>query len=302
MHDSKSLLTDLQKMSECVFQLNVSGKKLTTFSIGGDLALLLEPNTLDELGITLSLIKEYALGFKVIGAGSNVLIPDQGMEQPVIRMGRSFRYYRQTSNDTFEVGASMPLMVLSREVSKLGYSGLEFAGGIPATFGGAIRMNAGAHLGEICQILQTITYYDAHAVLHTVPADTLNFAYRQISLPSDSIIVSATIKLTPGDSESIFAEQQKHLTYRKATQPLTLASAGSIFKNPPKAYAGEVIEKAGFKGRALGNALVSDLHANWIVNPSKDALAQEVRALIEMIRAEVIRKEGIILETELQIW
>ncbi len=303
MLDHRALwLRDFQKISNCAVQLDISGKKLTTFSIGGELAVLIEPNSPEELASCLSFIREYSLGYKVIGAGSNLLIPDQGVEQPVIRLGRRFRYYRQLTEDTFEVGGSMPLMVLSREVSKLGFSGLEFAGGIPATFGGAVRMNAGAHLGEISQVLRSVSYFDAQAVLQTVDAKSLSFSYRQTPLPPEAIIISAIIKLTPGNPETIFAEQQKHLTYRKATQPLTLASAGSIFKNPPKAYAGEIIEKAGFKGRAQGNALVSELHANWIVNPSKEALAQEVLALISLIKEDVNQKQGITLETELQIW
>lgn len=286
------------------FREHVSGRSLTTFAIGGEIPLVIEPNNSKELVNVVRFLVDQNTEFKVIGAGSNILIPDQGLDAPLIKLGKSFRLVQDHGQGNFYVSSSMPLMQLSRQISKAGYSGLEFAGGIPASFGGAVKMNAGAHKGEISSILEEVVIATAEGV-HRLSRQELKFDYRKSYLPEKSVIIGAKIKLVSGDGSQIFEKQQQHLAYRKSTQPLQMPSAGSIFKNPNPdkgVYAGEIIEKSGLKGIRHGYAEISNLHANWIVNPTKNASSQDVKSLIRRVQEEVKSKKSIFLETELIIW
>jgi UDP-N-acetylmuramate dehydrogenase len=243
------------------------------------------------------------VSWRVLGNGSNLLIDDAGIETCVIRLGKGFRFLREAAAGEFVVGGATSLMTISRELSDRGYSGLEFAGGIPASLGGAVRMNAGAHGGEMAQVLHSVTAVHGRGETVTLNAADLRFAYRHSELPPGAIVTEARLTLTPGDAQRSAELRAKFLAERKARQPLTVPCAGSIFKNPPGSKsAGALIESTGLKGTWNGGAQVSELHANWIVNPKRTATAAEVLQLITKCQEQVLAQHGVELHPELVVW
>ncbi|MCO6429630.1 MAG: UDP-N-acetylmuramate dehydrogenase [Deltaproteobacteria bacterium] len=279
----------------------------TTFAIGGPMAVLTEPSDAEQAQRLVQWLNSEKVPRKVLGAGSNLLVDDRGVAACVIRLGRGFRYCRPLESvgeaAQFEVGAAMPLMSLCRELSSQGLTGLEFAGGIPASFGGAVRMNAGAHSGEISKLIKEITIISGAGEILRVNADDISFSYRHCGLPQDSLILSAVIELRRGVSDRCAELTASYLAERKARQPLSLPSAGSVFKNPaPDNSAGSLIENAGLKGHRSGGAQISSLHANWIVNPERKAASGDVTSLISLSKEKVFEHSGIELEQEVIEW
>lgn len=302
----EQLLREVGRRTKVKFSTETSAKKLTTFSIGGQLNLF-EPQTVVELQeLILALITE-GLSYNILGAGSNLLVQDAGISSPVIKLstalGSEFNFMEQQEAGLIRVGAARSLMRLSREISRLGLVGLEFAGGIPASVGGAVRMNAGAHQGEMSQLIKSVTYLDSSAEAQTVEANQLDFAYRKTSLAKDALVIAVDLQLVHGDAVEIAEHQKSCLDYRKKTQPLQMPSAGSIFKNPgSELFAGKLIEDSGLKSLKKGFAEISSLHANWIVNPQKQASSQDVLDLIADIQDRILADYQIDLETELVCW
>jgi UDP-N-acetylmuramate dehydrogenase len=276
---------------------------LTTICVGGSCECLIE--VLKEIALPklIRTLAEHSQPFRIIGAGSNVLISDQGLRGFLIKLGGDFKKVNPVGNGLFEIGGAASLMLLSRELSQAGWSGLEFAGGIPASLGGAVFMNAGAHGSEIGPLIQEIVGVDSAGATVQIAGKDLPWRYRQSGLPAGLIIAKVVLELTLGDLTEIKERRERCLAYRKQTQPLSQPSAGSIFKNPsPELAAGALIEQVGLRGAAEGYAEISSKHANWIVNPSKQALSREVIALIERAQREVHLQTGHRLEPELQIW
>lgn len=303
---SVKLLREIGIRTKVKFSDNISAKKLTTFSVGGELNLY-EPQTVSELQELLQRLQSEGLNFRILGAGSNILAPDRGMVDPVIKLAGSldgeFNFIKQIEDDSVSVGSARSLMRLSREVSRLGLAGLEFAGGIPASVGGAVRMNAGAHQGEMSQVIKSVTYLDSSGEIRIVEVGQIDFAYRKTSLPEEALVIATDLKLLAGDADEIAERQKSCLDYRKKTQPLQLPSAGSIFKNPnAELFAGKLIEDSGLKGLVSGAAEISTLHANWIVNPKKKASSEDVLGLIAKVQAKVLEDHQVNLETELVSW
>lgn len=279
----------------------LSGMNATTFAIGGPFACLLEPNTEAELQGVVRFLTSSGTGWRVLGAGSNALLPSAGVEGPVLRLGRGFRTTDKLSEGQFRVGASVSLMTLSRELSEAGLSGLEFAGGIPGSIGGAVAMNAGAHGSEMSSIVRSVSVVLSDGCVEELSTQSLGFAYRTSQLPNDSVVTSCVIELKAADQTHTRAARATFLEERKSRQPLQLPSAGSIFRNPPGTAAGAVLERAGMKGRRVGGAEISTLHANWIVNPGRTATDLDVKELVAICQREA-EKQGVILEPELIIW
>lgn len=287
----------------CPIRYEVPGAKVTTYNIGGPLKFLFEPNSTQELQALVKSLSSENRSFKVLGGGSNLLIPSQGVDDPVIRLGNGFKYWENKGEGIIQVGASMPLIRLSQETAQAGLSGLEFAGGIPASFGGAVRMNAGAHGGDISQILDRVTILTYDGALEEVAANRLDYGYRRSNIGSLGIVVSATIKMKSGDKDKILELRAKNLAHRKSAQPITIPSAGSIFKNPSSDItAGIIIERAGLKGFKVGGAEISTMHGNWILNPDRLATSEDVKSCISEVQRVVQEKFGIALETELVAW
>jgi UDP-N-acetylmuramate dehydrogenase len=251
--------------------------------------------------------------WRVLGAGSNVLIDDPGIDEWIIQMRGTFEQSRELSAGCWEVGAGVGLMRLSQRMTEMGYSGLEFAAGIPGTVGGGIVMNAGAHGRELSSIVHSVTALTGSGELRVFSRNELSFSYRHSvfsnadSVNVDShrrlIVLSAILNLAAGDVNELLRVRRECLAYRKLTQPLTEPSAGSVFTNPSSELsAGRLIEESGLKGRVIGGAEISSKHANWIVNRSKTATAKDVRALIQLCQEEVEKKFGIRITPEIRLW
>lgn len=292
---------------------NLSGKSLTHFKIGGPCARVVQIYDVETLAEFLNDLHRRGEAWRILGAGSNLLIDDSGIDDWIIQLRGTFEQSRELSAGCWEVGAGVGLMRLSQRMTETGYSGLEFAAGIPGTIGGGIVMNAGAHGREMSSIVHSVTALTGSGELRVFSCDELLFSYRHsLFSSSDSItldshrrliVLSAILNLVPGDVHELLKVRGECLAYRKRTQPLTEPSAGSIFTNPSvELSAGRLIEECGLKGRVIGGAEVSSKHANWIVNRSKGATASDVRALIRICQEEVEKKFGIGMRTEIRLW
>ncbi len=281
----------------------LKGSTATTFGIGGPIRAVVTVDDAQELAAVRSLLWSAQQPVRNIGNGSNLLIADAGLDAWVIRLGAGFRGVEPLGGGALRVGGAASLMNVARRVSDEGLSGLEFAAGIPATFGGALFMNAGAHGAEIGERVVEVTGVMPDGAVKVWTHRDLPWRYRSSGLPAGVTVTSAVLQLCEGDRASIAELCAACLAERRARQPLALPSAGSVFKNPsPDLPAGRVIEEAGLKGARIGGAVVSELHANWIVNPNKEASAADVAALIAMCIERVKARSGITLEPEVKIW
>jgi UDP-N-acetylmuramate dehydrogenase len=277
----------------------VSLAPLTTFRLGGPASLYLEPESEADLAAVARGVAETGIPILVIGKGSNVLVADEGFDGLVLRLGRRFRWVAR-DGERLSVGGAMPLPALAGVALRHGLSGLEFGVAIPATLGGAVAMNAGAHAGDMSQVVDTVSIFRVDrgesAVLR---AGDLAFSYRWSSLPEHSVVTGAALRLIPGEDAAIRARMDEAKAWRKRTQPLAEPNCGSVFTNPPGDHAARLIDAAGGKRLSVGGAAVSQKHANFIVaNPG--ATAADVRSLIGLVQAAVAEAVGIRLETEVR--
>lgn len=298
-----SLVCAVEQIVGARLRSGVVASSLTTFSVGGPIDYLVTVESVEELQRVVALLSSEGQSIRVIGFGSNLLVADAGLRGWVVRLGSAFRQVERSASGELVVSGSASLMAVSRTVSNEGLSGLEFAAGIPASLGGAMYMNAGAHGSEIGDLVVRLTGVLADGTLHTWSRNELPWRYRSSGLPAGVIVTSATLKLVEGDRAGIARRCAENLAHRRATQPLSLPSAGSVFKNPRADLpAGRVLEESGLKGLAVGGALVSPLHANWIVNPDKRASALDVKSLIRQCQAEAQARFGVSLDVEIRVW
>jgi UDP-N-acetylmuramate dehydrogenase len=279
---------------------NFSLAPLTTFRIGGPAALYLEPESDEDLAAAGSALAASGLPFLVVGKGSNLLVSDDGFPGLVLRLGRGYRWAARDGN-RLRAGGAMPLPALSGVALRHGLAGLAFGVAIPATVGGAVRMNAGAHGHSMSDVVTSI------AVVHlgdgraeSIVAPDAGFSYRRSALPEDAVVTGVTVTLEPGDLAVIRAEMDGAREWRRRTQPLAEPNCGSVFKNPPDDHAARLIEAAGWKGHRLGGAQVSTKHANFIVT-DPGARAEDVLALIRAVQAAVETDTGVRLEPEVHL-
>jgi UDP-N-acetylmuramate dehydrogenase len=276
---------------------------LTTFSIGGGVRAVVTVESGDELSKVIALLSREGQPYRVLGNGSNVLFGDEPINLWIITLGSAFRRIESVSRGELEVFGAVSLMSFARKVSDDGLSGLEFAAGIPATIGGAVFMNAGAHGGEICSRIVEVRGVLGDGTSVVWGRDELPWRYRHSGLPLGSVVTSVRLSLIEGDKTTISERCAHNLAERRARQPLALPSAGSVFKNPsPELPAGMLLERIGMKGATIGGAMISELHANWIVNPKREATAKDVVALIEECKARALAEAGIALEPEVRLW
>jgi UDP-N-acetylmuramate dehydrogenase len=272
---------------------------LTTFRIGGAATLYVEPSTDEDLAVVHRAVHDADVPFVVVGKGSNLLVSDRGYPGLVIRLGKGFRWAAR-DRDRVRAGAAMPLPALAGVALRHGLSGLEFGVAIPATLGGAVKMNAGAHDADIAGVLRRVDLFLLEAGERiTLDADEAGFSYRRSSMPEDGVIVAATLELRPGGAEEIRALMEDARAWRRRTQPLAEPNCGSVFTNPPGAHAAALIDAAGMKGHRIGGAVVSTKHANFIV-ADPGATADDVAALIRAIRDRVADSTGVLLEPEVR--
>lgn len=269
--------------------------KLTTWKIGGPAEAVYWPPTKEDLSTVWQRAQEAEVPVWLIGQGSNLLLPDEGL--PGVTLVTTSLRAIEWGDYTVQVEAGYSLARLAQEAGERGFSGLEFARGIPGSVGGAVMMNASAHGGAMAPHIMNVTALWADGTVKKVEKAELEFAYRFCSLRGHAWVLEAELVFSPGDRKKILHDMQENLTNRTLNQPLEKPSAGSVFQNPPGDSAGRLIEAAGWKGRSMGGAQVSTKHANFIVNTG-NAKAKDVLALMEEIQRDVQLKFGITLQTE----
>ncbi|HEY3368325.1 MAG TPA: UDP-N-acetylmuramate dehydrogenase [Symbiobacteriaceae bacterium] len=275
--------------------------KHTTFRIGGPAEFLVEVNDRRELAQVLALARDQHLPIYILGNGSNLLVSDDGVRGFVLVLAGEFDSYA-VSGTTVRAGGGYNLPKLATQVAKAGLGGLEFACAIPGTVGAGLMINAGAHGGDLSQVVTaaTVIYPDGREA--TLSPQEIGFGYRTSRLEGTSAIVAEVMMaLHAAESTAMQGHMKHHLEHRRATQPLSLPNAGSIFKNPPGEYAGRLIEQAGLKGLTEGAAQVSEKHANFIVNLG-NASARDVLVLMGHVRKTVQDRFGVRLEPEVKVW
>lgn len=278
---------------------NESLARHVTFRIGGPAEILVMPRSLDELIAAVTWLYREGQPFIVLGRGSNVLIADRGVRGVVIKTGRGQEGVRYDGSRVIaECGVSLPQ--LSRATATRGMAGLEFAAGIPGSVGGGIVMNAGAHGCSISAVAQTVRVLTPDGA-HAWSRDEMRFRYRQSRLQQEpGIVVSAALALRPADPRECLRRLDEWLRTRSDTQPLGPPSSGCVFRNPPGDHAGRLIDVSGGKGMRVGGAIVSDRHANYVLN-TDGATAVDVLRLIADVRARVRDRSGIDLEPEIKM-
>lgn len=293
----EQLIAELQGANVGEVLLDASLAEHTTWKIGGPADVLLLPRSKEEIAKAVALLYKHHAPWMPLGRGSNVLVSDKGVRGVVIKLGKGTDEL-SVDEDIVRVGAGHSFVALSVMLAKQGLTGLEFAGGIPGTVGGAVYMNAGAHGSDVSRILLSAEIVLETGELVNWTAEELQFAYRYSRLHDmRGIVISATFQLKHGDRKEIAAAMATNKDRRLKTQPLKLACAGSVFRNPENDYAARLIEQAGLKGKRCGGAEVSTQHANFIINTGQ-ATASDVTALIEHIQKEIFERFGVSLRTE----
>jgi UDP-N-acetylmuramate dehydrogenase len=275
----------------------------TWWQIGGPAEILVKAGTVAEVQAVARAAAAHGAPVFVLGNGTNLLVSDRGIPGIVLQLHRDLATAEADDDGPtprIVAGAGTKLVVLLKKALRHGWTGLEVFAGIPGTVGGAVRMNAGARLGETARVLESVDLVLPDGSLRTVPAEDLGLAYRTAILPAGSIIVRATLRVLPGDPTEMRAHVDAHLAHRAATQPLDQPSCGSTFRNPPGDHAGRLIEAAGLKGHRIGDIQVSEKHANFLVNLG-GATADDVRRLIEHIEATVHDRFGVALQREVHL-
>ncbi|AIE59563.1 UDP-N-acetylmuramate dehydrogenase [Bacillus methanolicus] len=297
----KELIKKLKELNVGKVKENEPLANHTTIKIGGPADLFIEPSSIDNLIKTMDLIREYNVKWRAIGRGSNLLVSDKGIEGAVIKLGPGLDGL-EVNDTVVKVGGGHSLVSLATMISRKGLSGLEFAGGIPGSVGGAVYMNAGAHGSDISNILVKAHILFEDGTMEWLTNDEMEFSYRTSVLQKKrpGIVVEAVFQLEKGEKEEILSVLQKNKDYRKETQPWNFPCAGSIFRNPLPHYAGKLIESAGLKGHSIGGAMISEMHGNFIVNTG-NAKADDVLSLIQHIKDTIYNLYQIKMETEVEI-
>ncbi|MDR2561723.1 MAG: UDP-N-acetylmuramate dehydrogenase [Holophagales bacterium] len=276
---------------------DVPFSQLTTLGLGGICRWLFEPSAEEEAALFVRTCNKNDVPFRVLGGGSNLLVLSD-IATPVLRLALPKTLFT-TSGGAF-ASASCGHAALAHNVADLGLSGIEWAGGIPGSFGGAIRMNAGAHGGEWGQALEKVRFVSPVGEIVEKEVGPGDFSYRSSFLANGGVALGAWFALDKGEAAQIKAKMDSFLEARRKTQP-SGRSAGSIFKNPPGQSAGKLIESVGLKGTRIGNAQVSPKHANFIVNLG-DAAPSDYWELIQLAKSKALEAHGIDLELEIEVW
>jgi UDP-N-acetylmuramate dehydrogenase len=277
--------------------------KHTSFRIGGPADVWVEVADAVEIRRVQAIAAATGLPLFVLGGGTNLLVSDRGVRGIVLHLGRpmaSVEWRANASGVHVRAGAALRFKRLVTECVDRDLAGLEFAEGIPGTVGGGLLMNAGAFGGEIADVVEFIEGVDARGEVQQIPRPALRFGYRRFDLPSGFIVTHLQFLLHHGERAAIRARREEAKRRREAHQPLGYPNAGSIFKNPPGEFAGRLIEAVGLKGHRRGGAMISDRHANFIVNVG-NATAADVCALMDEATRRVWEAKGVRLEPEVRL-
>lgn len=283
-----------------VLRLDEPMSRHTSFRIGGPADAMLIPSDISELKRGLRHAHELGIPVTVMGNGSNLLVLDGGITGLVIKLAGTLDHV-EISGNTVRAGSGVLLSTLAHRCVDAGLRGLEFASGIPGTLGGAVSMNAGAYDGEMKDVVVSARVLNMKGEEMELDREQLGFGYRKSALSGSGLLaVEVILELMPGDREESLAKIADLNRKRRDRQPVSLPSAGSVFKRPAGHYAGTLIEQAGLKGYRIGDAEVSTLHAGFIVNVG-NATAKDVLRLIQYVQARVKERFGVTLETEVRI-
>lgn len=300
-------LTDFQKkivtlLPEIEIAMDEPMAKHTSFRIGGPVEAMAFPKNAEELRKLLKISTVLQITPAILGAGTNILAPDEGLRGLVICLKDCMDGMQQLDETHIRVAAGVTMTRAAVYAAGLGLSGLEFAHGIPGTVGGGVFMNAGAYDGEICQVCRSVDVMDMAGNISTLSCNCMEFSYRHSLLEEKAgIVLSAVFELIPSNQEEIRGKMAELMSRRKTSQPLDLPSAGSAFKRPVGGYAAALIDQAGLKGFCVGGAGVSAKHAGFVVN-NGGATAADVKAVLEHVSETVFAASGIRLEPEVRIW
>ncbi len=291
------MITELKKLHIGKIISKPLMKNYTTYKVGGVATCMVIPNDLESLIKLMQYINNKKIKYKIVGNGSNLIFKDEPYKGIIIKLDKFDKF--EINKNIITIGAGYSLVKLALKVSKLGFTGLEFATGIPGTIGGAIYMNAGAYNTDMGYIVKRVKVLTPDLKVETFDNKDLNFHYRTSFFQENTnyICLEATIVLRKGTLENILGVIEERRQRRIISQPLEYPSAGSVFRNPSNDYAGRLIEELGYKGKYLGGAQVSDKHANFIINRN-NATAKEIRGLILNIQKDVKEKYNVELKIE----
>ena len=276
--------------------------KHTSFRIGGPAEVMAFPENKEQLAKILSVSHELDHKPVILGAGTNILAPDEGVEGLVICLKDCLGGMERLDQTHIRVYAGVTMTRAAVYAAGLGLGGLEFAHGIPGTVGGGVYMNAGAYGGEICQVCESVDVMTFDGKIHQYSGAEMGFSYRHSRLEDEAgIVISAVFALEEKPTEQIREQMQLLQKKRSASQPLQLPSAGSAFKRPVGGFAAALIDQAGLKGFRIGDAAVSEKHAGFVVNLG-NATARDVKTLLAQVSDKVFKDSGIRLEPEVRIW
>ena len=274
----------------------------TSFRIGGPAALFVKPSDEEQLAQVLRFAASREILPRILGAGTNVLAPDEGLRELVVCTKDALLGLSDLGGRKIEAYAGETLSKTAVFAKNIGLTGLEFAHGIPGTVGGGVYMNAGAYGGEMKQVSVQTAVLTMEGEKQVFSGEEQGFSYRTSAFEKmDAIIVKTVLQLAPGSKEEIAAKMQELIEKRRASQPLELPSAGSTFKRPEGAFAGALIQKANLKGVSVGGAQVSEKHAGFVVNTG-GATAEDVKRLIALVQKRVFETSGFMLQPEVRIW
>ena len=302
-----SEMTDFQKKIGVLFpKISICFEeplsKHTSFRIGGPAEAMAFPKNREELA---ELLKKSCLWDRkpvILGAGTNVLAPDEGMKGLIICLKDCLDGMERVDSTSIRVMAGVTMARAAVFAASQGLSGLEFAHGIPGTIGGGVYMNAGAYGGELGSLCREVELMDREGKTHVLNHEQMDFSYRHSCLEeTDWIVVSALLSLEPGKEETIRARMKELQAKRLASQPLNYPSAGSAFKRPQGGYAAALIDQAGLKGFRVGDAAISEKHGGFAVNLGK-ATAEDMKTLLKEVSEKVEAQSGIHLEPEIRVW
>lgn len=271
----------------------------TSYNVGGSADVMISPKRVEDVAHVVHLCYQRKAPYFVIGKGANVLVHDSGYRGVVISLEKCCAQIFHEKNLLY-VGAGATVKDLVEYCEKHGLAGLEYMSGIPGTVGGALRMNAGAFVGEIGDRVLRVDALNQRGIRQQISKEEALFGYRRADGLKDKILLGCWLLVEAGDKQKLYASRQDYLSRRAARQPLEYPSCGSVFKRPPGDYAGRLIEEAGLKGYKIGGAMVSEKHANFVVNYN-NASARDIYEVICHVQQEVYKRSGVWLEPEVRL-
>ena len=295
----ETVISQINNKTASLCLMNESLKKHTTYRIGGPADLMIFPKSKQDLIKVIEIINENKIQLTILGSGSNVLVSDNGIRGAVISLKNSLKQIEVDDNILYAECGTMLGKIVKHAV-KNNLIGLENLNGVPGTLGGALIMNAGAWGGEISENLIHVEVINLKSEIQKIQKKDLNFSYRQSSFNKDDILLSAKFNLQKADKDVIKENFIEAQSGRKKSQPLNKKSAGSLFKNPKNNSAGKLLDEAGLKGFSIGDAKISEKHANFFINDG-DASSRDMLMLIKKAHKEVKDKFNVNLSLEVKL-